>query len=204
MIALNNHLFLLLNASAKASFIVVGLATVLANDLIYLVPLLLVGLWVWATSDDRAGLLATSVMAALALFANQVVGQFWYEPRPFMIGLGRTLLNHAPENSFPSDHTTLIVSVGVGLMATAAARRIGVAVIAVGILVGWARVYLGLHFPIDIISSRLIAVLFGAVAAQIEPALRSWIVPSLERIYDRMLDATGLPDSLFPRAHLGD
>lgn len=143
MIPLNHHLFLLLNASAGASRIAVGFATVVANDLVYLVPLLLAGLWFRSASPARAGLLATSAMAALALFANQVVGQFWYEPRPFMIGLGRTLLNHAPDNSFPSDHTTLIVSVGIGLLATGAAQRFGVAVIASGTLVGWARIFLG-------------------------------------------------------------
>jgi undecaprenyl-diphosphatase len=199
MIPLNHHLFLLLNAPAGAPPVLVGVATVLANDVIYFIPFLLIGLWLWGASSARAGLLATSAMGALALTANQFVGQFWYEPRPFMIGLGRTLLHHVPENSFPSDHTTLIVSVGIGLMATRSARLWGAAVVAAGLLVGWARIYLGLHFPIDIFASLLIACLFGTIAAPVTPALRIWIVPIVERIYERGLDAMHAPVRLFPR-----
>ena len=197
--SLNHQLFLALNASGNASPLTIRAAEVLANDVIYLVPLLLVGLWVWGRQSVRAGLLATAVMAAIALAANQVIGQFWYEPRPFMIGLGRTLVDHAPENSFPSDHTTLIVSVGIGLLLTGSAKWWGVTVASIGILVGWARVYLGVHFPIDILASVLIAALFGTLSALIEPAVRALFAPAIERIYDRVLDAIHLPIGLFPR-----
>lgn len=200
MIALNQHLFLLLNASAGAAPILVDVAKLLANDVVYFIPLVLICLWTWPGRPSvRGGALATSLMAALALLANQIVGQFWYEPRPFMIGLGRTLLDHAPENSFPSDHTTFIVSVGIGLLATGSAKRLGPIIIVMGILVGWARVYLGLHFPIDIFTSVLIAALFGTSAVHVMTAIDAWIVPIAEEIYDRVLDTIRLPERLFPR-----
>lgn len=197
--SLNHQIFLALNAPADASPTTIYIAQILANDVVYLVPLALVGLWIRGRHTARAGLLATAVMSALALLANQAIGQFWYEPRPFMIGLGRTLLQHVPENSFPSDHTTLIASVGIGLLATGVSRWWGAAVVLMGILVGWARVYLGLHFPIDILTSVLIAALFGAASALITPAIRVSLAPTIERIYDRILNATHLPIGLFPR-----
>jgi undecaprenyl-diphosphatase len=199
MMSLNHQLFLVLNASDGASPTTISVAQVLADDVIYLVPVVLIGLWVWGRSSARAGLLATAIAGPLALLANQAIGLFWYEPRPFMIGLGRTLLHHMPENSFPSDHTTLIVTIGIGLLATGAARRWGVIVVTTGILVGWARIYLGLHFPIDIFSSVLIAALVGMAAALLMPAVGVWVAPTIERMYDRVLDAIHLPIGLFPR-----
>jgi len=56
--------------------------------------------------DARDTLLATAIGVCLALGINQLLGLLWYEPRPFIIGLGYTLAVHAVENSFSSDHAT--------------------------------------------------------------------------------------------------
>ncbi len=199
MPTMNNHLFLLLNASSGASPAVVSVAELVASKLIDLVPLLLFALWVWGKPARRAGLAASSIAAALALGANQLVGLFWYEPRPFMIGLGRTLMAHVPENSFPSDHTTFMLTIGFALVATRAAPIWGKVVSVLGVLVAWARIYLGLHFPLDILASVLIACLFGVLAALLVSTVRRWLMPVASRIYESALDALRLPSRVFPR-----
>ena len=199
MLTVNNHLFLLINAPSGASPALVFVAELVASKLIDLVPLLLVALWVWGKPTRRTGLAASSIAAALALSTNQIVGLFWFEPRPFMIGLGRTLMAHVPENSFPSDHTTFILTVGFALIATRAAPMWGKAVSVLGVLVAWARIYLGLHFPLDMVASALIACLFGLLAALLVSAVQRWIMPIAERIYEGALDALRLPSRVFPR-----
>jgi undecaprenyl-diphosphatase len=199
MLALNNHLFLLLNAPAGASPALVAVAEVIASQLIGAVPLLLVALWVWGEPDRRAGLAATAIAAALALGANQIFGILWYEPRPFMIGLGHTLLAHAPENSFPSDHTTFLLTVGFGLIATSAAPTWGTVVSALGVLVAWARVYLGLHFPLDMLASTLIACFFSGLAALLLGPVQAWLMPFAEWTYESALIALRLSSRVFPR-----
>ncbi len=199
MLNLNDKLFLLLNASAGASPALVSVTELIASKLIDLVPLLLVALWVWGIPARRTGLAASSIAAALALGANQLLGLFWYEPRPFMIGLGRTLMAHVPENSFPSDHTTFILTVGFALVATRAAPTWGKAVSVLGVLVAWARIYLGLHFPLDMLASALIACLSGALAALLVSPAKRWIMPVADRIYEGALDALRLPSRVFPR-----
>ncbi len=193
MLPLNHHLFLFINAPAGASPAIVSLAKLVASELIDLVPLLLVALWIWGRPDRRAGLAASSIAAALALGANQLVGLLWYEPRPFMIGLGRTLMAHVPENSFPSDHMTFILTIGFALIRTRAAPAWGKAVSVLGVLVAWARIYLGLHFPLDMVASALIACLFGLLAALLVPSVQRWIMPVADRIYEGVLDALRLP-----------
>jgi len=196
---INNHVFLLINAPTDASPALVSAAELAASRLIDLIPVLLVVLWVWGKPARRAGLVAFSIAAAIALGANQLVGLLWYEPRPFMIGLGRTLTAHVPENSFPSDHTTFILTVGFALVATRAAPKWGAGVSILAILVAWARIYLGLHFPLDMLASALIAGLFGAVAALLVATVWRWIMPVADRIYEGALDALGLPPWVFPR-----
>ena len=199
MLALNNHLFLLLNAAATASPISVLLAKVIASQLIYAIPLVLLALWIWGEPDNRTGLASTAIAAVLALGANQLASLLWYEPRPFMIGLGHTLLAHAPENSFPSDHTTFILTVGIGLIATRSAPTWGKLVSALGALVAWARIYLGLHFPIDMVASALIACLFGGAAVSLVPLVNRWLMPIVSRTYEGTLDTLRLPARVFLR-----
>src|SRR4051794_28874659 len=143
MLAENNHLFLLINASDSASPITVFTAEALASGLVFAAALLLVILWVRGLPARRDALAATGIAAAVALLSNQIVGLLWYEPRPFMVGLGRTLMAHVPENSFPSDHTTFMLTVGFALIATRAAPGWGKVVSGLGVLVAWSRIYLG-------------------------------------------------------------
>ena len=199
MLSLNHQLFLLINAEPGKSHFLIALSRIVAGDVIGLVPLLLVLLWIRGRPERRGGLVATAIAAALALGANQIVGQFWYEPRPFMIGLGRTLMAHAPENSFPSDHTTFMMTVGIGLIATGAAPRWGRIVTLAGVLVAWARIYLGVHFPLDMIASAIIAGIFAALSVWLVAPAERFVVPLANRIYDRMLDAMRLPARAFPR-----
>jgi undecaprenyl-diphosphatase len=199
MLGTNDQLFLLINASPHASPTIVYVAELIASKLIGLIPLLLVALWIWGSLARRTGLAASSIVAALALGTNQLVGLLWFEPRPFMIGLGRTLMPHAPENSFPSDHTTFILTVGIALIATRAAPTWGRLVIVLGALVAWARIYLGLHFPIDILASALIAGLFGMIATFLASPVHNWIMPVVEWLYEGALEILRLPPCVFPR-----
>ncbi|MDE2333856.1 MAG: undecaprenyl-diphosphatase [Rhodospirillales bacterium] len=200
MPAWNRALFLLVNAPPGAPAADIHIARWLAASPLLVAPLLLVALWVWGNRRARGGLLATTAATLLGLGMNQVLGALYPEPRPFMIGLGRTLLHHAQDNSFPSDHATLVWTVAVGLIATRAAPGWGTAMGLYGAGVAWARVFLGVHFPLDMIGSAGVAIV-GAGLAQL--ALRwpvPWLLGPVEAIYERSLSLLRLPRSLVPRA----
>lgn len=199
MISLDQSIFLTFNAPAHPAPALVMFAEVAATWLVYSVMLLMVALWVWGAPDRRGPLLATAAGAAMALGLNQFLGLLWYEPRPFAIGLGHTLIAHAADNSFPSDHASFIWSTGVGLIATGAARRWAVAVCLGGVLVAWARIFLGVHFPIDMATSLMVALLAGGVARALLPAVERWALPLAVPIYVGSLRALHLPASMFPR-----
>ncbi len=180
--ALNHALFLQINAASGTPGWLIDAAIVIANDLIYGLPLLLVALWLAGGTARRAAAVQAFAAAMLGLGANQLIGVLWPQPRPFIIGLGHTWVTHAPDTSFPSDHLTLFAGVGLGLL-LGGRVFVGVGTIALGLAVGWARVFLGLHFPLDMAGSLVVA---GASCAIIVPVWRragQTLIRTFERLY---------------------
>ena len=69
----------------------------IADDVIYLIPLLLAGLWLWGDYARRSLALKACLVALLGVAANQAIGALWPHPRPFIIGLGHAWMPHAAD-----------------------------------------------------------------------------------------------------------
>jgi undecaprenyl-diphosphatase len=197
--AWNHELFLLINASAQPGEPALIAARFLASGLVVAAAALMVALWIWARRIDRAALLSVACGIAVALGINQVLGMLWYEPRPFMIGLGHSFMSHQVENSFPSDHGSVMWSMAFGLLATRASRSWGWVACLAALAVSWARIYLGLHFPVDMLASFLIGIVGATVARFASPLLARRVMPVAGRLYEGALDALHLSPVLFPR-----
>ena len=184
---LNRTLFLMINASSHPAPTILALATFLAEWLIDGIPLLLAGMWLWGTPRDRTAAFTATASIAFALTCNQLISAVWPHPRPFMIGLGHSFLVHTPEASFPSDHATVFFTLGLPLI-YAELRKVGTAVFVLGGIVGWARVYLGVHFPYDILGALWVALGSGCLVGHL---LARW------KLGERLL---GLLETLYRRA----
>ncbi len=71
-------------------------------------------------------------------------------------------------------------------------------------LVAWSRIYLGLHFPVDMFASALIASLFGGIAVLLALPIHRWFMPVADRIYEGALDALDVPSRVLPRRREND
>ncbi|APC17056.1 phosphatase PAP2 family protein [Pseudomonas frederiksbergensis] len=184
---LNRSLFMAINASADASAPMRSLAMFLAQWLIFCVPLLLIGLWLRGTRQQRAVAVTATLSIVVALGCNLLISSFWFHPRPFMLGLGQNFLAHAAESSFPSDHATVMFTLAFALM-LAALRKLGLLVLLLGALVGWARVYLGVHFPFDIAGSLLVSLASAWLVREVLGfrQLGEHLLDVLERVYQRV------------------
>lgn len=89
------------------------------------------------------------------LLVNWAIGFFYCHPRPFVVGLGRALLAHTPETSFPSDHATLAFSISFSFLLSGEYLA-GSVLFLSAFLTGFSRVYTGVHFPLDIAGSLLV------------------------------------------------
>jgi len=197
--AWNQHLFLLINASAHPNAVLLLVARLIAGSPVYAGPALLAGLWIWGPAARRGALLSVALAMLIGLGINQVLGALWFEPRPFMIGLGHKLIAHPADNSFPSDHATFVWSLGLGLIITTAARRWGLAVCVYGLFVAWARVFLGVHFPIDMMAPVPVAIVAAGCARAMVGPIDRLVLPALDAVYETVLRILHLPPGLFPR-----
>ncbi|ERJ40941.1 phosphatase PAP2 family protein [Burkholderia cepacia] len=154
--AFNQALFLMINATPATPPWLIRLATVVADDLIYLIPMLLTSVWLSGSEMQRNLAVRACVVAMVALGANQLICLAWQHPRPFMIGLGHTFIAHAPDSSFPSDHATVFAGIALTLLA-GGARMLGGLTLLAGVAVAWARIFLGVHFPLDMLGAAAVA-----------------------------------------------
>jgi undecaprenyl-diphosphatase len=134
------------------------LAEVVAADLIFV--LLLPTVVLWLHEDGLRASVAIVLGAGMALAIGSLIGAWWFEPRPFVVDHFTPLVQHIADAGFPSDHLLLLGAViGACWMA---ARRLAVAVGVLGLLVGTARVYVGVHWPEDVVAGFVIGVAAGA------------------------------------------
>lgn len=155
--SLNQSLFLTINAGTHPPVALYWFARFSAEILIYVLAAGLVIGWLRGRHATRRGLVYAGLAAVAALAINQLIGLLWYHPRPFEIGLGHTLMAHSPETSFPSDHVTVFCAVTLALLRWPALRRWGLALIPACLLVAWSRIWLGVHFPMDMLGSLLVS-----------------------------------------------
>jgi undecaprenyl-diphosphatase len=183
---LNLQLFMLFNAPASLSGWPLFLAMIVAKYIIYIVPLMLVVYWLWGPIKFRSTLLFAVISAVVALIINFSFNAFWFLPRPFAVGIGHTYLHHVADNSFPSDHVTFMWAVGLSFLIQAGMRLSGVIILLLSISVGWARVYLGIHYPFDILGAIFIASLVVNILSFVRPFIDKYILPLADWIYKRI------------------
>lgn len=166
-----NHVaFLLINATPASPAWAIALAKFLANDLIAIVPLLIVILWLWSPQQSVTGnrrLVIRGVMALVyAMLCSAIIGVLYPHVRPFVDGVGYTFIPHSPDASFPSNHGTAIFTFALAFLFWYPRRWAGIALLISGAAIAWSRVYLGVHWPMDMAGALLVALL-GCLASQV-------------------------------------
>lgn len=129
---------------------------------IVLFGLVLVIAW-WSArgaNDARrmAAALWTPVGALVAIALNQPLGRLVHEPRPFTVfPHALTLVARSHDFSFPSDHAVMAGAVTAGVLLVD--RRLGLVTAVAALILAFARVYVGVHFPLDVVAGLA----FGAL-----------------------------------------
>ena len=173
MNSLNQHIFLLLNADAQASAFSIWLGRALAEWPV-LIALLLVAL-AWYKQGDRK-LFAQRAVVTTALAKGMALARrcTYYNPRPFVLGLGRMLIEHDATTSFPSFHATFLFSLALPLFAQKGVRGTALAVLLLGVAIAWARIFVGVHYPLDMAGAFVISSIAAMIACA---AFRQPIIP---------------------------
>jgi undecaprenyl-diphosphatase len=154
----NLSVFHALNAPANPDSWKVEFAYFSAEYLLFAVAAMMVFGWIIGRAPLRRALTVAGFTVVAGLGLNRLIGLFMYNPRPFEAGIGHQFLEHVTENSFPSDHGTLLFAVACGLLFSQGGRFWGAVAFVVALVVAWSRIYLGVHWPLDMAGSLLVSI----------------------------------------------
>ena len=176
--SLDAAIFLSINGSATSPHWLTALALFSTGNL----PQLIAGgaAGVFLAGGRQVKLNVLRVLAAMAMaFVLAKLGQHLMNTdRPFIAGLGKQWLPHVASHSFPSSHASVSFAFAV---ATALAARHWYWVLpalAVAALISWSRIYLGLHFPSDILAGALVGAASGGLACRLPRRVLSSLPPA--------------------------
>lgn len=155
--------------------------------------------------ECRSIVLWVAISCVLAYLLNLTIEQFLFEPRPFIAHHVHLLISHPADDSFPSDHTAWSFAV-VGmlffslrsLLWTAARKRMtfkqerwvlllplvlmGLSLV-IACTIGIARVFVGIHYPGDIIG--------GAISGLVAASIITWVRHRLQKPTQIVLQFAG-------------
>lgn len=139
----------------------------------------------WWSVADRRHIRHVILVAGLAFFLglilNQGVLMVVQRLRPYEAGVTRLLIAPGGEWSFPSDHATAAVALAAVFLEKALRRR-GLVLIALAVLIGLSRVYLGIHYLGDVLG--------GAATGAVAAVLANWAYregSAFDRVATRIL-----------------
>ena len=196
----NTGLFQMINAPAHPDAWIVLAARILAEWVVYAAVLWMVVAWIRNTRQVRYVLLDGLLTVLAALATGQVIAMLWYHARPFELHMGHQLLPHATVTSFPSDHGLFMFALAFAWLVNRITRSWGWLFLLAGFAVAWSRVYLGIHFPFDMIGAFVISLIWAVLIRLISPLLRSTIYPLALKLYEAIIATLRLPQAIFPRS----
>ncbi|MFI1400150.1 phosphatase PAP2 family protein [Streptomyces sp. NPDC020681] len=150
-----------------------------------LLAMVLLVLWCWwsvrrrGTAADSvasvAGIVWAPLAAGLALLVNVPIRGFVERPRPFVDHRGiEVLVAGKTDFSFVSDHATLAMALGAGLFV--AHRKFGYAALGLALALGFCRVFMGVHYPTDVIGGFALGTAVTLLLAPLALALLTPLV----------------------------
>jgi undecaprenyl-diphosphatase len=138
---------------------------------LYLLALWFSGSTKMELAKNRQNALYAFTSALVGLGIAQVIGFAWFRNRPYVDHPIHLLLPANPDASFPSDHATGSFSIAGSLAISNALG--GKLLLALAALVSFSRIYVGIHYPTDVIGGMLVGI------------ISSWLVERYKEVLDK-------------------
>ncbi|MCT9077203.1 phosphatase PAP2 family protein [Streptomyces fulvoviolaceus] len=127
-----------------------------------------------------AALVWAPLAAGIAVLVNVPIRGFVERPRPFLTHEGLdVLVDGKTDYSFVSDHATITMAMAVGLFV--ASRKFGLFGIVLALLEGFCRVYMGVHYPTDVVGGFALGTAVALLLSPLAMALLTPVMKAVER-----------------------
>jgi undecaprenyl-diphosphatase len=153
----------------------------------WIIPIVLIWLYLMIFCGKKGRIAGLSILLVIALSntLTDILKHLIRRDRPcppgFFIEGGRFLLKNKKSFSFPSSHAA-----NMGAMAAYFSGKFPRTVwfvVPIALAIGYSRIYVGVHYPIDVIAGFLLGITCGCIVLKSEP----WIGPACKAIWNRSI-----------------
>lgn len=139
--------------------VMVGITLLGSGGAVWIAILLILLLRKNTRRYGAVGVVSLGVATAIYFVLNRIVRR----TRPFLAVKGLTMLGSKPLNySFPSGHTTSAFAVAV-VVFLCLPRKFGIPALILAALIAFSRLYIGVHYPTDVLTGFLIGTITAIV-----------------------------------------
>ncbi|SEB51589.1 undecaprenyl-diphosphatase [Paenibacillus sp. GP183] len=154
-----------------------------AVNLDYLFYLGIVVYWFIRTPENRRMVVNSLISAAAALGTNGIIGAIYHRDRPFVSHHVIQLVQHEASASFPSNHAAAAFAVATSIWLWR--RKDGWVWFILAALIGFSRIWSGIHYPTDIVGGAILGVILAVLIGKLMRwQVLKWLTDGLIHIYE--------------------
>jgi undecaprenyl-diphosphatase len=156
----NEKLFNVINQySGRLSFIDF-LMIFFSNKIRYVFVFVLIFMW-FKNGIYRKATYKAGISAGITLLFHTLIKLMYYKPRPFVKRRVGLLIPAKRDSTFPSKHTLLVFAISTSIYLYH--RVIGSVLGVLALLTGFSRIWVGAHYPYDIVGSAAIGTMTSII-----------------------------------------
>ncbi|MED1594201.1 MULTISPECIES: undecaprenyl-diphosphatase [Bacillus] len=142
----------------------------LAEYMVYFLGLIIIAYWFTRSRKNRMMIIQAMVAFVTAEIIGKLAGKFHLNYQPFAVLPDvNKLVDHAVDNSFPSDHTILFFSICFSFWLVR--KKTGWLWLVLALCVAISRIWVGVHYPFDVVT--------GALLGSISALFSYWLAPKI-------------------------
>ena len=177
--SIDETLFLWINGFAGKLPLLDEFLKGIANDYFFIVSSCLVLLALWfgtreahQREENQKAVIGASVSLGIASGIVRIFNLFYFSPRPFTELPTKLLFYQPTDSSFPSHSTAIVFAIAVAILL--ADRKAGAFLLFLAGLLGFSRIYVGIHYPSDVLGGAAIGALTAFLVFRLIRLLEPW------------------------------
>ncbi|MDM5331705.1 undecaprenyl-diphosphatase [Neobacillus sp. CF12] len=167
---MNEYLFRLINDLGKEYTLFNPIVVFIAEYMVIILAIAVFTFWLTRVNKNRIMVICGIFTFVIAEIFGKIAGKIHSNHQPFAeLSNVNQLIEKAVDNSFPSDHTILFFSFCVTFCLYRGAR--GFFWVLLAFLVGVSRIWVGVHYPADIMAGAIISICTAIIVIRVVPKL---------------------------------
>lgn len=162
ILGIDNFLFQKINGLAHFSKILDWIGIFLAEYTLYVVGIIFLILLIW--KKNRLMVISAAVSVVLSrLIIAEIIKNFLHQARPYIVleTINKLIVENKDFQSFPSGHAAIFFAIAMAVYFFN--KKLGIIFFISAILISVARIFVGVHWPSDILAGAVIGIISAII-----------------------------------------